>query len=44
MSCKDSNAAYVEQTKRRLKTRLNKHVKNIRLDLTQVLRHLRTYF
>jgi len=44
MSCKDSNAAYVGQTKRKLKTRLNKHIKNIRLDSTQVFRHLRTYF
>jgi len=30
--CKNCNASYVGQTKRKLKTRLNEHVKNIRLD------------
>jgi len=30
--CKICNASYVGQTKRKLKTRLNEHVKNIRLD------------
>jgi len=31
ISCMDCNASYMRQ-KRKLKTKLNKHVKNIRLD------------
>jgi len=30
--CKDCDASYMGQTKRKLKTRLNEHIKNIKLD------------
>jgi len=30
--CKDCDASYAGQTKRKLKTRLNEYVKNIKLD------------
>jgi len=30
--CKDCDASYVGQTKRKLKTKLNEHIKNIKVD------------